>query len=84
MVNSFRHVLTAAKRPRREVATETKGGIIADDMGLGKTLVVLSAIAGSMKNATDFVSNYAEDLSTSSKCQLASRATLVLAPSTRK
>ncbi|PQE26465.1 hypothetical protein CJF30_00001209 [Rutstroemia sp. NJR-2017a BBW] len=78
----FRHVLTAAKRPRREVATETKGGIIADDMGLGKTLVVLSAIASSMKNAMDFVSNYAKDISTSSKSQHASRATLVLAPST--
>ncbi|PQE24601.1 hypothetical protein CJF31_00011242 [Rutstroemia sp. NJR-2017a BVV2] len=78
----FRHVLTAAKRPRREEAKETKGGIIADDMGLGKILVILSAIASSMKNATDFVSNYAKDLSTSSKCQHASRATLVLAPST--
>ncbi|KAM3069738.1 hypothetical protein ACMFMG_010447 [Clarireedia jacksonii] len=78
----FRHVLTAAKRPRREMAQETKGGIIADDMGLGKTLVVLSAIASSMKNATDFVANYAKDLAASSKCQHASRATLVLAPST--
>jgi SWI/SNF-related matrix-associated actin-dependent regulator of chromatin subfamily A3 len=84
MVNSFRHVLTAAKRPQREDAKEAKGGIIADDMGLGKTLVVLSAIARSMKNATDFASNYAKDLPTLSKCQHASRATLVLAPSTRK
>lgn len=73
--------MTGAKRPQRD---EAKGGIIADDMGLGKTLVVLSAIAGSLNKAAEFVSNYAGDLSTLSGVQHATRATLILAPSTRK
>jgi SWI/SNF-related matrix-associated actin-dependent regulator of chromatin subfamily A3 len=73
--------LTETKRAQRD---EARSGIIADDMGLGKTLVILSAIAKSMKDATEFVSRYAKDLQPSSKIKHASRATLILAPSTRK
>ncbi|KAL2064450.1 hypothetical protein VTL71DRAFT_4944 [Oculimacula yallundae] len=75
----FRHTITGARRPYRE---EARGGIIADDMGLGKTLVVLFAIATSMQNATDFVSSRPQVVQRSSKSKQASRATLVLAPST--
>ncbi len=81
ILESFRHALTGATRPQRD---EAKGGIIADDMGLGKTLVVLSAVAGSLNKATDFVSNHAGDKSTSSNVLPATRATLIIAPSTRE
>jgi hypothetical protein len=81
ITNSFRHALTGTKRPKRD---EAKGGIIADDMGLGKTLVVLSAIASSLNVATEFVSNHAGDLSNLSGIQRATKATLILAPSTRE
>jgi len=81
ITNSFRHALTGTKRPKRD---EAKGGIIADDMGLGKTLVVLSAIASSLNIATEFVSNHAGDLPNLSGIQRATKATLILAPSTRE
>ncbi len=73
--------MTGATRPQRD---EAKGGIIADDMGLGKTLVVISAVAGSLNKATDFVSNHGREISTSSNVLPATRATLIIAPSTRK
>lgn len=80
--NSYRHVLTGATRPHRD---EAKSGIIADEMGLGKTLVILSTIAGSVKIGTDFASNHAKNMPTPCKIQHhASRATLIIAPSTRK
>lgn len=79
---SYIHILTGVKRPHRD---EAKSGIIADEMGLGKTLVILSAIAGSMEIATTFVSHHAKTMSSSPRIQYhASRATLIIAPSTRK
>ena len=79
-LGSFEHVLTEAKRSERH---EARGGIIADDMGLGKTLSMLSAIASSLNNAADFASAVGENLSGSPNTQFPSRATLILAPSTR-
>jgi hypothetical protein len=78
ILESFRHELTGAKRPQRD---EAKSGIIADDMGLGKTLVVLSAIARSLDEATVFMSSRTGN---QASVQAVSRATLIMAPSTRK
>ncbi|KAH8708493.1 SNF2 family N-terminal domain-containing protein [Phaeosphaeriaceae sp. PMI808] len=74
----FQHVLTKAKdsEPR-----EARGGIIADDMGLGKSLTILSAIARSVGEAGEFVSTWTKDSKPSSEAQVASRATLIMVPS---
>ena len=77
---SFQHVFSGAKRPQRD---EAKGGIIADDMGLGKSLVMLSTIAGSLDRAEQFVSAENQTLPSQPQPKVASRATLILAPSSR-
>ncbi|KAF9785606.1 hypothetical protein IL306_005429 [Fusarium sp. DS 682] len=75
------HIFTGAKRPKQE---EAEGGIIADEMGLGKSLVILSTIAGSLDRAEKFVASENELISTEQQSKTPSRATLILAPSSRK
>lgn len=81
LLRSYRHVLTGAKRPFPD---EARGGIIADDMGLGKTLVILSTIVGSTSHASEFASQQIPDSGDPTKSRRHSKATLILAPSTRK
>jgi SWI/SNF-related matrix-associated actin-dependent regulator of chromatin subfamily A3 len=78
---SYQHVFSGAKRPRQE---EAKGGIIADEMGLGKSLVILSTIASSLDRADDFMAAENRLLSTQLLRKAHSRATLILAPSSRR
>lgn len=73
----FRHVITGAKA---ESSRDTTGGILADDMGLGKTLVILSTVAASLDRAVEFVNHTAQ----SDKARVSSKATLVIAPSSRE
>lgn len=75
---SYQHVFTGAKRPERD---EAQGGIIADEMGLGKSLVILSTIAGTLDQAEEFVNM---DKQAQDGRKIRTRATLVLAPSSRK
>lgn len=79
-MNSYQHVFTGAKLPHQDEAT---GGIIADEMGLGKSLVVLSALSGSLDRANAFAA--AEDTACrdSPQHKTPSKATLILAPSSR-
>jgi SWI/SNF-related matrix-associated actin-dependent regulator of chromatin subfamily A3 len=63
---------------------EARGGIIADDMGLGKSLVILSAIATTLPDATAFASVGKYASVTPQHAQVPSRATLILLPSTSK
>lgn len=81
MITSYQHVFTGAKRPQQNEAT---GGIIADEMGLGKSLVILSTISGSFDRAEGFVSAENQLLQVNSGKKIPSKATLVLAPSSRK
>ncbi|KAI0550333.1 SNF2 family N-terminal domain-containing protein [Xylaria curta] len=74
----YQHVFSGAKRLER---AEARGGIIADEMGLGKSLVVLSTIAGSLDRARDFVVAENQRLSSQPTKKAASKATLILAPS---
>ncbi|KAI1273043.1 SNF2 family N-terminal domain-containing protein [Xylaria sp. FL0933] len=74
----YQHVFTGAKRPER---AEARGGIIADEMGLGKSLVILSTIAGSFDRAKDFVTAQSQRTSLQMTKSTASKATLILAPS---
>lgn len=71
-------MFTGAKRPERD---EAQGGIIADEMGLGKSLVILSTIAGTLDQAEAFVD---PDRQAQDERKIRTRATLVLAPSSRK
>lgn len=73
----YRHQMTGATNALPE---STKGGILADEMGLGKTLVMICAIAGSLKAAFE----YARSLTTPGDGQsdvLAAKSTLVVVPS---
>ncbi|KAK3316035.1 SNF2 family N-terminal domain-containing protein [Apodospora peruviana] len=73
------HVITGAKS---DIPKDARGGIIADEMGLGKTLVILSTIAGSLDQATDFVlEGQGRDSSPATQQKIRSKATLVIAPS---
>jgi SWI/SNF-related matrix-associated actin-dependent regulator of chromatin subfamily A3 len=74
---SYQHVFTGAKRPEPQ---EARSGILADEMGLGKSLVILSTIAGSLTRAREF----SEVRSENPAAKVPSRATLILAPSSRK
>ncbi|KAI0805705.1 SNF2 family N-terminal domain-containing protein [Xylaria sp. FL0064] len=74
----YQHVFTGAKRPER---AEARGGIIADEMGLGKSLVILSTVAGSFDRAKDFVTAQSQQTSFQTTKNIASKATLILAPS---
>lgn len=78
---SYQHIFSGAKRPQQE---ETKGGIIADEMGLGKSLVMLSTVAGSLDRAGDFFSSQIQLFSSKSTKKPPSKATLIVAPSSRK
>jgi hypothetical protein len=78
---SYQHIFTGAKRPKQE---EAEGGIIADEMGLGKSLVILSTIAGSLDRAEKFVTSENQLISSEQQSKAPSRATLILAPSSRK
>lgn len=53
-------------------------------MGLGKSLVILSTIAGSLDRAKEFVASENQLLSTGPSRTYPSRATLIIAPSSRK
>jgi SWI/SNF-related matrix-associated actin-dependent regulator of chromatin subfamily A3 len=81
MFNSYQHVFSGAKRRQRE---EAKGGIIADEMGLGKSLVILSTIAGTLDRAEEFISTPQPAHFDQSRHKTASKATLILVPSSRK
>lgn len=74
-------MLTKAKAKTLE-HLEARGGIIADDMGLGKSLVMLSAIARSLNEAATFACAHKNGLAEPPRPQIASRATLILVPST--
>lgn len=76
---SFQHILTKSKSAD---CHESRGGIIADDMGLGKSLTILSVIAKSLPDASEFVSNWNPEADEQSQVTLSSRATLVVVPST--
>jgi SWI/SNF-related matrix-associated actin-dependent regulator of chromatin subfamily A3 len=78
---SYQHIFSGAKRRQPD---EAKGGIIADEMGLGKTLVILSIIAGSLDRAEQFKGTESKGGLDQGQKKFASRATLVLAPSSRK
>src|SRR4051812_23750653 len=78
---SYQHVFSGAKRPQQD---EAQGGIIADEMGLGKSLVILSTAAGSLDRAEVFVPAENQLLPTQPPRKVPSRATLILAPSSRK
>lgn len=78
---SYQHVFSGAKRRQPD---EANGGIIADEMGLGKSLVILSTIAGSLDRAKEFVASENQLLSTGPSRTYPSRATLIIAPSSRK
>lgn len=78
---SYQHIFSGAKRPQQD---EAKGGIIADEMGLGKSLVILSTVAGSLDRAEDLVAAENQLLPTQPLRKAPSRATLILAPSSRK
>ncbi|KAH6664215.1 SNF2 family N-terminal domain-containing protein [Halenospora varia] len=72
----YQHIFSGDKRAQQD---EAKGGILADDMGLGKTLVILATIAGSLGRGDDFVRTEKE--SSGESAAVASRATLIVAPS---
>lgn len=74
-------MFTGAKRPHQN---EASGGIIADEMGLGKSLVILSTIASSMDRANEFVAAETELQRTKPNIKIPSKASLILAPSSRK
>jgi SWI/SNF-related matrix-associated actin-dependent regulator of chromatin subfamily A3 len=76
---SYQHILTKTKSSD---CHESRGGIIADDMGLGKSLTILSVIAKSLPDASEFVSTWNADANEKSQVTLASRATLIIVPST--
>jgi SWI/SNF-related matrix-associated actin-dependent regulator of chromatin subfamily A3 len=78
---SYQHIFSGAKRRQPD---EAKGGIIADEMGLGKTLVILSTIAGSLDRSEQFFTSESKGDFDQAPKMTASRATLVLAPSSRK
>lgn len=77
---SYQHVLSGAKQPE---PTEAKGGIIADEMGLGKSLVILCTIARSLKRAGEFARTENQQTSSQPPRKSASKATLIIAPSSR-
>lgn len=74
-------MLSGAKRPER---AETRGGIIADEMGLGKSLVIISTIAGSLDRAETFVTDENQQRLSQPERKVASRATLIIVPSSRE
>ena len=53
-------------------------------MGLGKSLVILSTIAGSLDRAEEFAAAENQAVENQPHRRIPSRATLVLAPSSRK
>ncbi|KAK8851008.1 SNF2 family N-terminal domain-containing protein [Apiospora arundinis] len=74
----YQHVLSGAKQPKR---AEARGGIIADEMGLGKSLVVIYTIAGSLARAEAFAAAEDQQRLSQPGRRKASRATLVIVPS---
>ena len=75
--------LTRCDRPKDDIPSYSKGGILADVMGLGKTLSMISAIVSSLPQATEFATTrYQNFTSPTSGCR--SRATLVIVTSMRK
>ena len=53
-------------------------------MGLGKSLVILSTIAGTLDRAEDFVAEESQLLPAEPLRRVASKATLIVVPSSRK
>lgn len=78
---SYQHVLSGAKRPQQ---AEARGGVIADEMGLGKPLVILSTIASSLDRAEAFAMAESQQESSQLRRKQASKATLIIAPSSRE
>lgn len=78
---SYQHVLSGAKLPRR---AEARGGIIADEMGLGKSLVIISTVASSLARAKEFVAAENQQRQSQPGRNMASGATLIIVPSSRK
>jgi SWI/SNF-related matrix-associated actin-dependent regulator of chromatin subfamily A3 len=84
---SYEHAITGVKIA--ETPVETLGGILADDMGLGKTLTVLSTMLRTASISRSFAEENNQNATKlegkgGNLNQILSRATLVIAPSSRK
>ena len=74
--------LTRCYRPKDDIPSYSKGGILADVMGLGKTLSMISAIVSSLPRATEYATATHQNFASAvSGCR--SRATLVIVTSMR-
>src|SRR5215469_1218653 len=74
--------LTRWDRPKDDIPSYSKGGILADVMGLGKTLSMISAIVSSLPRATEYATATHQNFASAvSGCR--SRATLVIVTSMR-
>jgi len=79
---SYEHLITGSKR--QVIPDNNLGGIISDEMGMGKSLTMLSAIVGSHAAAESFAQSGRRDLVSKGVRKPASKATLVVVPSTCK
>lgn len=76
----FRHMIT--KTEARSVPLETGGGVLADEMGMGKSLSILSLVARTLGNGSDWADELqASPLTEHNAKQKRSRATLVVVSS---
>ena len=76
--SSYQHLISGVKS---RTLDDAKGGILADDMGLGKSLVMISTIAGSLERAHTFSTSEKNSLVPGNRPVVASKATLIIAPS---
>jgi SNF2 family DNA or RNA helicase len=80
--SSYEHLITGSKR--QVIPDNNLGGIISDEMGMGKSLTMLSVIVGSLTAAEYFAQTVRRDLASKSVRKPASKATLVVVPSSCK
>lgn len=76
--SSYQHLISGIKS---RTLDDAKGGILADDMGLGKSLVMISTIAGSLERAHTFSVSEKNAPASGNRPIVASKATLIIAPS---
>lgn len=76
----YEHLITGSKR--QVIPDNNLGGIISDEMGMGKSLTMLSAIVDSLAAAEYFAQSGRRDLASKGIRKPASKATLVVVPST--
>jgi SNF2 family DNA or RNA helicase len=79
---SYEHLITGSKR--QVIPNNNLGGIIFDEMGMGKSLTMLSAIVDSLTAAESFAQSGRRDLASKGFRKPASKATLVVVPSSCK